>query len=54
MGLNLIDEVIPLAACGSFMKGDFPHKLIVTKGGMTGDPDAINTCIARLKTLLNM
>ena len=54
VGLNLIDEVIPLAACGSFMKGDFPHKLIVTKGGMTGDPDAINTCIARLKTLLNM
>lgn len=53
-GLNLIDEVIPLAACGSFMKGDFPSKLIVTKGGMTGDPDAINTCIARLKTLLNM
>lgn len=53
-GLNLIDEVIPLAACGSFMKGDFPSKLIVTKGGMTGEPDAINTCIARLKTLLNM
>lgn len=54
IGLNLIDEVIPLAACGSFMKGDFPHKLIVTKGGMTGSPDAINTCIARLKALLNM
>ena len=54
VGLNLIEEVIPLAACGSFMKGDFPHKLIVTKGGMTGDPDAINICIARLKTLLNM
>ena len=54
IGLNLIDEVIPLAACGSFIKGDFPNKLIVTKGGMTGDPDAINTCIARLKALLNM
>ena len=54
VGLNLIDEVIPLAACGSFIKGDFPKKLIVTKGGMTGDPDAINTCIARLKALLNM
>lgn len=54
VGLNLIDEVIPLAACGSFMKGDFPHKLIVTKGGMTGEPDTINVCIARLKALLNM
>lgn len=54
IGLNLIDEVIPLAACGSFMKGDFPDKIIVTKGGMTGAPDAINTCIARLKSLLNM
>lgn len=54
IGLKLVDEVIPLAACGTFMKGDFPHKMIVTKGGMTGDPDAINICIARLKALLNM
>ena len=54
IGLDLIDEVVPLAACGAFMKGDFPNKLIVTKGGMTGSPDAINTCIARLKSLLNM
>ncbi len=54
VGLSLVDEVIPLAACGRFMNGDFPQKMIVTKGGMTGDPDAINTCIARLKALLNM
>lgn len=54
MGLKLLDEVVPLAACGAFIQGEFPGKLIVTKGGMTGAPDAINTCIARLKTLLNM
>lgn len=53
-GLNLMDEVIPLAACGSFMKGEFPGMLIVTKGGMTGDIDAINRCIERLKGFLNM
>lgn len=54
LGLNLIDEVVPLAACGAFMGGDFPNKLIITKGGMTGATDAITACIARLKSLLNM
>lgn len=54
VGLNLKDEVIPLAACGTFMEGEFPGTYIVTKGGMTGGPDAINICIAKLKAMLNM
>lgn len=54
IGLNMKEEVIPLAACGSFMQGDFPEKLIVTKGGMTGSTDAINICVNKLKAMLNM
>ncbi len=54
MGISLNDEVIPLAACGQFMDGAFPGKWIVTKGGMTGNPDAIGLCVSKLKTMLNM
>ena len=54
LGIHLKDEVIPLAACGRFIRGDFPGKWIVTKGGMTGNPDGINICIQKLKTMLNI
>ena len=54
LGIQLKDEVIPLAACGRFINGDFPGKWIVTKGGMTGNPDGINICIQKLKTMLNI
>lgn len=54
LGLKLIDEPVPLAAAGVLIGGDFPQKYIVTKGGMTGSPDAINICIAKLISELNM
>lgn len=54
LGLSLLDEPVPLAAGGELIAGDFPGKRIVTKGGMTGSPDAINVCIAKLKSMLNM
>lgn len=53
LGINLKDEVIPLAACGRFIDGEFPDCWIVTKGGMTGNPDGINVCIQKLKAMLN-
>lgn len=53
-GLCLLDEVIPLAAYGTFLKGDFEGISIITKGGMVGDADAANRCIAYLKERLFM
>ncbi|WP_312503571.1 four-carbon acid sugar kinase family protein [Lacrimispora sp.] len=51
-GLCLLDEVLPLAAYGKFLKGDFEGVSIITKGGMVGEPDAANRCITYLKEKL--
>ena len=48
-GLNLRDEVLPLAAYGTLLGGDFEGLHIITKGGSQGDNDAINKCITYLK-----
>jgi uncharacterized protein YgbK (DUF1537 family) len=53
-GLCLLDEVLPLAAYGRFIKGDFDGVHIVTKGGMVGENDAANRCITYLKEKLYM
>ncbi len=41
-GLSLMDEVLPLAAYGQFLKGEFEGVHIITKGGSQGGRDAIN------------
>jgi len=51
-GLRLRDEVLPLAAYGKFLEGEFDGKQIITKGGSQGGPDAINQCITYLKEKL--
>ncbi len=51
-GLNLKDEVLPLAAYGQFLKGEFDGVHIITKGGSQGERDAINRCITYLKEKL--
>ena len=51
-GLSLLDEVLPLAAYGQFLKGEFEGVHIITKGGSQGDKDAINKCITYLKEKL--
>lgn len=53
-GLCLLDEVLPLAAYGQFLKGDFEGVHIITKGGMVGERDAANRCITYLKEKLYM
>lgn len=53
-GLALIGEVLPLAAYGQFLKGDFEGLHIITKGGMVGDKDAADRCITYLKEKLFM
>ena len=51
-GLSLVDEVLPLAAYGQFLKGEFEGVHIITKGGSQGQNDAINRCITYLKEKL--
>lgn len=51
-GLTLLDEVLPLAAYGRFMEGEFSGVHIITKGGSQGNRNAINQCITYLKEKL--
>lgn len=51
-GLSLSDEVLPLAAYGQFLTGEFTGIHIITKGGSQGERDAINRCITYLKEKL--
>lgn len=51
-GLSLLDEVLPLAAYGQMLKGEFDGLKIITKGGMVGEKNAINQCITYLKEQL--
>ena len=44
-GIRLLDEVVPLAAYGEFIAGEFDGLKIITKGGMTDDRYAMNTCM---------
>ena len=51
-GIDLNDEVLPLAAFGSFMDGPFKGVQIITKGGSQGKNNAISQCISYLKRSL--
>lgn len=51
-GMELLQEVIPLAAYGTLVGGDFPGLKIVTKGGMVGDQDGMKRCIRYLQEQL--
>ena len=51
-GIKLLDEVVPLAAYGEFIAGEFDGLKIITKGGMAGDQNAMITCMRYLKEKL--
>ena len=53
-GLELLGEVIPLAAYGKFIGGDFPDLSIVSKGGMVGDVDGMKVCVKYILDAINM
>lgn len=48
-GIRLLDEVVPLAAYGEFIAGEFDGFKIITKGGMAGDKNAMKECMHYLK-----
>ena len=49
IGLELVNEVVPLAAYGILQGGQHEGLKLITKGGMVGDEDAIITCVEHLK-----
>lgn len=52
-GINLLAEIIPLAAYGKFVGGLFPGMNIVTKGGMIGDKTGAKVCVEALRKAIN-
>lgn len=51
MGIEIKDEVIPLAAYGRLLGGLRPGLKIVSKGGMVGGPDAMVKCVEQVLKL---
>ncbi|CBK75828.1 Uncharacterized protein conserved in bacteria [Butyrivibrio fibrisolvens 16/4] len=51
-GIRLLGEVLPLAAYGSILGGNYDGLKVVTKGGMVGESDAMRECVTYLKEKL--
>ena len=47
-GIEVRDEVLPLAVYGRILGGRLPKLRIVTKGGMIGGDDAIGLCLEKI------
>lgn len=49
VGIEVREEIIPLAAYGRIIGGHIPRFRIISKGGMVGDDNAMKVCLERLK-----
>ena len=49
IGVEIREEVIPLAAYGRIIGGDFPNLKLVSKGGMVGNEKTIKLCLHKIK-----
>ena len=49
IGVEIREEVFPLAAYGRIIGGDFPNLKLVSKGGMVGDEKTIKLCLHKIK-----
>lgn len=52
-GIEVKDEVLPLAVYGRITKGQYNNTPIITKGGLIGDEKAISKCVDYLLTKLS-
>ena len=50
IGVEIKEEVIPLAAYGRLIGGKFPNMKLVSKGGMVGKEDTIKLCLNQMKS----
>ncbi|MBZ2174016.1 four-carbon acid sugar kinase family protein [Schnuerera sp. xch1] len=49
IGVEIKEEIIPLAAYGRLIGGEMDNLRIISKGGMVGDKDAMEICVERLR-----
>lgn len=49
-GIDIKDEIIPLAVYGRFIEGKYPHMPVVTKGGLIGEKETLSMCLDYLLT----
>lgn len=49
-GIDIKDEIIPLAVYGRFIGGKYPNMPAITKGGLIGDKKTLSLCIDYLAT----
>ncbi|MEG0855361.1 MAG: four-carbon acid sugar kinase family protein [Terrisporobacter sp.] len=52
-GIDIKDEIIPLAVYGRFIGGKYPKMPAVTKGGLIGDKKTLSLCIEYLATKIS-
>lgn len=52
-GIEIKDEIIPLAVYGRIMSGDLGGKAIITKGGLIGDKNTLVQCADYLKNKIS-
>ena len=52
-GIDIKDEVIPLAVYGRFIGGKYPNMPAITKGGLIGDKKTLSQCIDYLATKIS-
>lgn len=52
-GIDIKDEVIPLAVYGRFIGGKYPNMPAVTKGGLIGEKETLSMCIDYLLTKIS-
>ncbi|MDO5726223.1 MAG: four-carbon acid sugar kinase family protein [Tissierellia bacterium] len=48
-GIEIREEIMPLAAYGRFIGGSLPGLRVISKGGMVGDKNAMKVCLEKLK-----
>ncbi|MGO1818110.1 MAG: four-carbon acid sugar kinase family protein [Senegalia sp. (in: firmicutes)] len=53
VGIEVKDEILPLAVYGRIIEGKYPNTPIVTKGGLVGEEDALIRCVDYLHTKIS-
>lgn len=53
VGIEVKDEILPLAVYGRIIEGKYPNTPIVTKGGLVGESDALIKCVEYLHTKIS-
>lgn len=53
VGIEVKDEILPLAVYGRVIEGEYPGMPIVTKGGLVGEDDALIKCVEYLQTKIS-